>query len=470
MKSPIEHIIVLMLENRSFDHLFGFLKHPKKINGLTGNEFNPVSATDATPKTVYKTSKTSISPDPPHSHEEVMLQMDLGIGGQNDGFVKAFSDKKNLKRGTSDIGEIMGAIDTESDKKCGFIMAELARRFVLCDNWHSSVPGETWPNRNFAIAGTSNGEVNIKTRFYKNRTIFEAVADHGLQWQIYHDGPPQTWAFYKLWFKGNGGFRSFSHFKKDVKDNNLANFVFIEPKHFALKGITNNMHPGNNSSESDTDFKNAENLVAFIYNTLNSHKKVFNKSLLLITFDEHGGFYDHVPPPRCVPPDDLKSDDGFAFDRLGVRVPAIIISPFAKKSYVDSTLYDHTSIIKSTFDNFQIPGHLTKRDKLANSFIRNALASRKKLNLDTIIEHPIDIYLTRSNKEEKLNEFQSELADLAFDVETVMDKDINKVEKNITNMGNLKSSSVTRSSTKTTASTDKLREIENNFHSMYNVN
>ncbi|MBK7633078.1 MAG: hypothetical protein IPJ13_01480 [Saprospiraceae bacterium] len=109
-------------------------------------------------------------------------------------------------------------------------------------------------------------------------------------------------------------------------------------------------------------------MIAFVYNTLHTNKKVFDKSLLIITFDEHGGFYDHVPPPACTPPDDKTADNGFNFDRYGVRVPAIIISPYVKKSYIDSTLYDHTSIIKSVFQNFDIPSHLTNQDKNANSF------------------------------------------------------------------------------------------------------
>jgi phospholipase C len=434
MAAKFEHFIVLMLENRSFDHLFGFLNHSKKFNGLTGNETNPVSRANPTPIHVYKTDKTYITPDPPHSHNEVMTQLDLGIGGKNDGFVQAFADKKATKGGTSDIKEIMSVIDPTTPKQCGFIISELAKRFVLCDNWFSSVPGETWPNRIFAVAGTSNGEVNIKTKFYTNKTIFEALADNGLTWQIYHDGPAQLWAFYKLWFKKNGGFRSFSKFKEDVKNDTLSNFIFIEPKHFAFDRNTNNMHPGSNATASDTDFKSAENLMAFIYNTLNTNKKVFDKSLFLITFDEHGGFYDHVTPPACIPPDNKVADGGFMFDRLGIRVPAILISPYVKKSYIDSTLYDHTSIIKSVFQNFGLTSYLTQRDKNANSFLDKILVSRKKNNLNVVAEHE-EQFASRLSTIQKIpqqyNDFQEDLNELAINVDKVKADTLEEVEANI---------------------------------------
>ncbi|MCB9309403.1 MAG: hypothetical protein H6567_05015 [Lewinellaceae bacterium] len=435
MPRQIEHIIVLMLENRSFDHLFGFLDHPKPYNGLTGTESNPISATDNTQKSVFKSTKTYITPDPPHSHQEILQQMDLGIGGTNDGFVAAFAAKKALNGGASDIGDIMASLDTESPNNNGFIMAQLAKRFVLCDNWFSSVPGETWPNRNFVHAATSAGEVNITKKFYKDKTVFEAVADHGLRWKIYHDGPPQSWVFYKLWFQG--GFSHFSNFEEDVKKDRLANYVFIEPKHFSFGGNTNNMHPGSNKTSSDMDFKNAENLVAYIYNLLNTNKKVFNKSIFVITFDEHGGFYDHVPPGRCSPPDNRMGEGGFAFDKYGMRVPTIIISPYAKKSYVDSTLYDHTSIIKSVFENFGIPGQLTNRDKNANSFLDNALVSRKKNQLDGVREHDIqEVFTTRSGGPEELNDFQRDLVMVAEAVDKVMADNQKEVEANIKRIGN----------------------------------
>jgi phospholipase C len=466
MKPKFDHIIILMLENRSFDHLFGFLDHPKKFNGLNGTESNPISATNATKVNVYKTDKTSISPDPPHSHEEIMKQLDLGVGNKNDGFVAMFDAKKAAQGGTSNRKEIMSVIDPTTPKKCGFIMAEIAKRFVLCDNWYSSVPGETWPNRNFAHAATSDGEVNITKKFYGNKTIYQVLAQNNLTWNIYHDGPPQSWVFYKLWFTKKGGFRDFDNFEQDVKEDKLANFIFIEPRHFALGKQTNNMHPGNNSSDSDKDFKSAENLVAYVYKLLNTNKKVFDKTLLLITFDEHGGYYDHVTPPACTPPDKKTTND-FKFDQYGIRVPAIIVSPFVKKSTIDSTEYDHSSIAKSVFENFGIAKNLTARDKAANNFIDRNLVATKKTNLAPMNEHKIISARAKSKAittEENIvyNDFQKDLIELSQNVERVMGDTLKEVEANIKA---LETSTKTKGK-KSSAKVD-VKKIESKFLAKY---
>lgn len=466
MERHFEHIIVLMLENRSFDHLFGFLKHSKKFNGLTGQEYNPKTKLDNTKIYVNKSDKPYIEPDPPHSHAEVMQQIDLGLGSKNDGFVHAFLEKQKLRGGASKAEEIMSVLDPTTSKKCGFIMAELAKRFVLCDNYFSSVPGETWPNRNYIQAATSHGEVDIKLKFYTDETVYERLAKNGHTWQIYHDGVPQTWAFPKLWFLSKGGFRHFDHFAADVKNDRLANYTFIEPKHFSLGGNTNNMHPGNNSTDRDTDFKAAENLVAYIYNLLNTNKKVFNKTLFIVTFDEHGGFYDHVEPPACVPPDSyINNGSQFKFDKLGIRIPTILISNKFKTSHVDSTLYDHSSVVKSVLQNFGINSSLTERDKNANNIIEPNILQRKKNNLPDVQSHIIapTFSVRGDTTEPEPNEFQKELMELAANVDQVMDPNYDKVMSNIKA---LNQPIVRGSSTKTDAAVD-IRAVEQKFTAMY---
>lgn len=467
MERHFEHIIVLMLENRSFDHMFGFLNHPKKFNGLTGLEWNPKSSTDSTKIFVSKSAKTYIDPDPPHSHEEIIKQINLGIGGKNDGFVHVFAEKKAAKKGKSDISEIMSVIDPTTPKKCGFIMSELARRFVLCDNYFSSVPGETWPNRNFVHAATSHGEVDINSKFYHDKTVYEKLEENGFRWHIYHDGPPQTWAFPRLWFSKIGGFKKFKHFADDIKDDNLPHYSFIEPRHFGIWNKTNNMHPGNNSKDKDGDFQAAENLVAYIYNLLNTNKKVFNKTLFVVTFDEHGGFYDHVEPPACVPPDDLMNDEyQFKFDKLGIRVPTILISNKFKSSHIDSTLYDHSSIIKTVLQNFGIASHLTNRDKNANNIIEPNVLQRKKQKLDEVPLHQVLAdNIVRSSKQEEvvLNEFQKDLMELTRNVDQVMDPSYQNVLRNIETLDK----SVVRGSHANQSQKINILDVENRFEAMY---
>ncbi|MEE9372548.1 MAG: alkaline phosphatase family protein [Saprospiraceae bacterium] len=446
MNSPIEHIIVLMLENRSFDHLFGFLDHKKPFNGLTGNESNPTSKTTSNPVKVIKGTKTFINPDPGHSHADILEQLNLqnpgGLTVLNDGFYHNFSKRIVAKGGTSHPKEIMSCFDPRNSENHTKILGALAKNFVLCDNWFSSVPGETWPNRNFAHSGTSNGEVNIKKKLYGNRTIFEVVADHNLSWKIYRDGFAQSQAFHKLWFKKkkNGGFRKFSKFTEDVRKEELANYVFIEPRHMPmLSGRTNNMHPGNNQNSSDQDFKAAENLVAQVFNALRTKKTIWNKSLLVITFDEHGGFYDHVRPEKCVSPDGKVSDEGFDFKRYGIRVPTILISPHLENRNVDHTLYDHTSIIKTVLENFSIKETLTERVRNANSFLANIGKPIKKTWLKKKVKlHANDpetlTFGAVRNAPLELNDFQKDLVEMSRNIEKVMHKDEAEVERRIKKM------------------------------------
>ncbi len=477
MPPKIEHVIVLMLENRSFDHLFGFLDHPKKFNGLTGNESNPKYKTDPTPVSVYKGANTYNDPDPGHSHLEIMTQIDLGVGGKNDGFYSSYAEKITDKGGKSDPREVLGIFDTATPGKPGYIIAQLAKAYTLCDNWFSSVPGETWPNRNFAHAGTSDGEVNIKKKFYKNRTIFEEIAEHGLKWQIYHDGIAQAMVFYKLWFKRR--FRSFDHFKKDVESDRLANYIFIEPLHFSLKGRSNSMHPANNRKDGDKDFIAAEALIAEIYNTLLANKNVFEKSVLLITFDEHGGFYDHEPPPTCVSPDGQIAVGGFDFKQYGIRVPAIIVSPHAKKAHIDSEEYDHSSIIRSVFQILDIDAHLQDRDKIAKSFLQSLTDEEPEYPLRPLTVHvpfednlaPKFMGFAEINEQnfDELNELQKDLLQMAENMQEVMADDELTVERNIALTGNrmYEDMAVKRFMPKAPLN---IRQVENEFLARYGDN
>ncbi|HRD06473.1 MAG TPA: alkaline phosphatase family protein [Saprospiraceae bacterium] len=426
-KYGIEHIVVLMLENRSFDHLFGFLDHPQPFDGLTGNEWNPVSDTDTTKVYVTQGAKPYIYPDPSHEHTDVLKQM--SFAGQpkfsNRGFYHNFAEKiKNTRKKIwqtakpkSKPEEILACWDpTDPHIKN---LTYLAKKYVLCDNWHCSVPGETWPNRNYIHAGTSGSQVNIKIKFYTDKTIFEALAERNLTWRIYHDFIAQSMAFIKLQTLGNGSFEDYSEFKKDVKNDRLPHYTFIEPRHFkATSGYSNSMHPGNNSTDASTDLKGADNLVGEVYNTLISNPEVWQKTLLVITFDEHGGFYDHKKTRSAYNPgSEIDEKHNFRFNFLGVRVPAILISPKFEEGKIDSTPYDHTSVIKSVFENFDIPGYLTNRDKNANSFWGNIKTSRARAKAaEPIALHRLKKSIDVDNMEE-LNGFQQDLIYLAESIE-----------------------------------------------------
>jgi phospholipase C len=287
------------------------------------------------------------------------------------------------------------------------VLSTLALQFAVCARWFCAVPGETWPNRNFLHAATSDGEVNIELRPYTDRTIFELLEeDHGREWHIYHDDTPQVWAFPRLWDRADRHARWFplNEFDRHVETGRLPAYSFIEPNHrppvhtldhapvIGTPSISNSQHPGNNlvSDTSydqfipgDTDFGRAESLIADIYEALRARPEIFERSLFVITYDEHGGFYDHVPPPTGIPsPGDPPSRLGrlmaglihrkatsFDFTMLGPRVPAVVVSPYIAAGTVDHTVRDHASV-PATLRAVFAPdaGPLTRRDAWSPPF------------------------------------------------------------------------------------------------------
>jgi phospholipase C len=429
----IEHVIVLALENRSFDHMLGFLQHPDpRFDGLRGGGryenpgWDASSSVPATPE-----AKTVIPVGPDHSHDGVMEQLAVRGAGParrptNQGFVASY-ERKCRGLTPPQFGGLLGPLLNwwTRRKAAGVaiqnrgplvmrcqplgnvpVLSTLALEFAVCTRWFCSVPGETWPNRNFLHAATSDGETNIEVRPYTNRTIFELLEDHGRDWHIYHDDTPQVWAFPRLWDRSDRHARWFplEEFARHVEMGKLPAYSFLEPNHrpplhtldhapgIGTPDISNSQHPENSlvSDTSydhfvsgDTDFRRGESLIADIYEALRARPEVFERSLLVITYDEHGGFYDHVPPltrvPNPVGPRSWLSrlsacilhrkSSFFDFAMLGPRVPAVVVSPYVPTGTVDDTVRDHASIpatLRALFAPNAAP--LTSRDAWSPPF------------------------------------------------------------------------------------------------------
>src|SRR5215472_15546866 len=287
------------------------------------------------------------------------------------------------------------------------VLSRLASEFAVCIRWFCSVPGETWPNRNFAHAATSDGETQIEIRPYTAPTVFELLEDNGADWRIYHDDTPQAWAFPALWNTPERHAKWFplDQFAGHVAAGELTAYTFIEPNHrpplhtldhapfIGSPGVSNNQHPENNlvsdgaydtfTPHGETDFTRAEQLIATIYEALRANPELFDKTVLLITYDEHGGLYDHVPPPNGVAsPGGATSTVGalarllfhrktraFGFTLLGPRVPAVVVSPRVPAGAIDAQVHDHASI-PATLRALFAPGAppLTRRDERAVPF------------------------------------------------------------------------------------------------------
>lgn len=248
-------------------------------------------------------------------------------------------------------------------------LATLATSFALCTRWHCSVPGATWPNRNFAHAGTSDGTVDIEPGFYTNPTIFHRLSQANRTWSIYRDPNSfaQVMAFEWLTDEERiGNWRRMEDFADDVGAGRLADYTFIEPCHDGR--LSNSQHPGNNDANSRPapgagmwDFQRGENLIIEVYEALRANPEVFARTVLLITYDEHGGLYDHVPAPTdAVPPEPFGRPrqswmprllnffveqpwSGFRFTILGPRVPTVVVSPRIPQQW-DDTRYEHSAI------------------------------------------------------------------------------------------------------------------------------
>lgn len=267
-------------------------------------------------------------------------------------------------------------------------LAHLARTYAVCTRWHSSVPGATWPNRNFAHAATSDESVDIELGFYSDPTIFEALEDAGGTWRIYHHDTPQAFAFDALWKGGReGNWFDAAQLLTDIAAGDLPTYSFVEPCHRGSRA--NSQHPGNNEKLASDDFERGDMLVASIYNALVAKPELFRETVFVVTYDEHGGFFDHVAPPKAVHPeprgDQQRSREltrrlvskfveygnrPFPFTTLGVRVPTVVVSPWVNDSEVDPTVYDHASIVAS-IRRLWAPDvePLSRRDEFANDFL-----------------------------------------------------------------------------------------------------
>ncbi len=367
---PFSRIVVLMLENRSFDHMVGFLKGANyPIDGLNGTESNPQACgMPASPRVQVSPTATPITAtDPGHEFEDVNLQLfcKTNPGGSpvptNEGFVSSYAGTAGSVAGP----EIMQCFDPSRVP----VLVRLAQEFAICDRWFSSVPGPTWPNRFFVHAATSDGVVQMGLKFYLRsypmRTIYENLAAAGKTWTIYFHDIPQALAMRRLRSKKNRrNFHKFARFEPDARSGNLSSYVFIEPRYFNFfkKWQANDQHPNH-------DVRWGEALISDVYETLRTSPE-WETTLLVVTFDEHGGFYDHVLPPGGVPsPDGKQSRDPgfeFKFDRLGLRVPTVLVSPLIPKGTIDSTVYEHSSILATAREAYGLPRSLTKRDEWAN--------------------------------------------------------------------------------------------------------
>jgi phospholipase C len=346
----IEHIVVLMMENHSFDNLLGMVPHVfpgrKHVDGLTRRhgrvlDWNP----DGHGRRVYATRASSpcqLDGLPTQAWNPSHVAY---AGGRNNGFVKA-------------SGPVAMRYWDQHDLSFTY---SLARHFPIGERYFCSMLGQTYGNRRYLFAGTSSGVVDDKADAIQavpaNGTIFDRLDQHKVQWGVYYQSVPSpdiiihdvrpTWAPQT---------KQMSHFYTDAAAGRLPRFTLLDPNY------------GTTSEENPQDIQVGERFVASVVEAL-MHAPTWHKTVLFLTYDEHGGYYDHVPPPRAIRPDSIApihspgepplSPGGF--DRYGFRVPTIVVSPWARPGYVSRVVQDHTSITSFVRRKWNLPA-MTFRD------------------------------------------------------------------------------------------------------------
>jgi phospholipase C len=381
--SSVEHIVVLMLENRSFDHMLGLLyadsgnvsPADQPFDGLTGKESNP--AKDGSSVTVFTIDSTTANrdrmpgADPGEGYQATNLQL-FGSDAAptppvatNQGFVQNFAYTLGWESQKPSWAPLPGTVAADimgiHTPAMLPVLSALAKGFAVCDQWFSSVPTETLPNRAFACAATSQGHMDDTTKTFTSPSIFGLMSAHGLAWKIhgYTSSPLTRLTFADTTAASASCFGLFKDFKKDAATGSLAAFTFLEP----------DWSPAGNSQHPNYSLAAGEQLIHDVYDALRNGPK-WAQTLLIITYDEHGGCYDHVPPPTtAVPPDRSVGEFGFDFKRFGVRVPAVLVSPLIPPGTVfrapaNATPLDHTAILKTVQTRWTLPA-LTARDAAA---------------------------------------------------------------------------------------------------------
>jgi len=386
----IKHLVVLMLENRSFDHMFGFLKSDDyAINGLTGSEFN----LDSNGTNIFVTKDADFSgdydPDPGHHFLDATMQIygnAAGAGAPNmSGFIRSYAAVPG-----SSVKQSHNVMKCFSPEKIP-IITTLAQEYAICDAWFSSARAPTLPNRSFAHAATSMGRLDMNPIWFNEaKTIYELLAESGVSSKIYFHDATVAMTF-KNFLNNQTFFGQFDDFLNACAKDQLPAYSFVEPRYNADDAnnfAANDQHP-------DHDVAEGETLIQDVYNAVRKNPAVWNSTILLIVYDEHGGLYDHVPPPQNVPnPDGINSTNPpYNFTDLGVRVPAVVISPWIDPLAIDSTQYDHASIAATARKLFLGAAwkdkFLNNRDKAANAFDTNL--TRDTARTDVVdFDHPIN--------------------------------------------------------------------------------
>ena len=341
-----------MFENRSFDHMLGHLSFDKinsQVNGLSSplGQFVDVDGTDTHNPFRFK-SDVELAKDLPHEMEFVKTQLDQSSANgayQMDGFVKAYR-------------EFTGAQPNPKPDPMGFFSAAqipitsfLASTYCVCDNWFASLPTSTQPNRTMAFCGDSAIDSTKLQLIPADGNIFDWLEKNQIRWRVYHEGLSFFILYNHLWpYVLGDHFKDYESMYADFKTGSDADFpevILVEPSYQDSPHLGSDQ-PNDNHPPLEVGF--GEEFLRRTYEAVTCNLDRWGNTLMIVYYDEHGGFYEHVPPP----PIDytIKGGNLTEFKSLGVRIPAFLISPWVAKNSVSHLLFDHTSVLQLLAEKF----------------------------------------------------------------------------------------------------------------------
>jgi phospholipase C len=385
----VGHIVVVMMENRSFDQMLGYLQNDgmAEVEGLAGAKANP--GPDGSAVEPFEWGPGETMPPTPPGHKPKILDpchspgcVKEQLADGNTGFVRNFAKTR------AEEGKAVALTPEFLRVPMGHFGAghlpvydHLARNFCVCDAWHAAIPGDTWPNRQYSIAGMAGEPVSEHPGFlhelleklkglgvgnlgslpiFDDRAFTRELADE--QWRWYSHDPATLRGidpYYRDFHHVNRD--NFAYFDRrkvsweteiaeaaivthdsfldDAAKGQLRDVSWIDPNFIDLSVLD----PNSNDDHPPSDVKAGQALVLEIYEALHKSPQ-WEDTVLVIVYDEHGGFYDHVVPSPIT-------DDGSGFTTLGVRVPAIVVGPRVKK-HVSHEVFDHTSLIATILRRF----------------------------------------------------------------------------------------------------------------------
>ena len=387
--AAVNHVVVLMLENRSFDHMLGYLyaasgnvspQTSQPFEGLTGTEQNPdgkggtVGVYQITPSTPSAYFMPGADPGEGYKATNSQLYGSItapasGTPAPMTGFVTDYAYTLGWQANDPTYTVLPGTIPSMImgcfTPQALPVLSALATGYAVCDYWFASVPTETMPNRAFTCAATSMGQVDDNTKTFSAPSIFAALGAAGQTWAIYGytERPLTADTFTDIAGATGGTIGLFTDFQAACAAGTLPSFTFLEPS-WSTTG--NSQHPNYNVALG-------EQLIHDVYEAARSGPN-WPQTLFVLTYDEHGGCFDHVPPPWGATPPDTATEQpyDFGFDRFGVRVPTVLISPLIAPGTVyrvpaGSTPLDHTSILATVEQRWNLKP-LTARDAAAPAF------------------------------------------------------------------------------------------------------